>query len=224
MASIERKLQNIRQRLMSENEANSGQNGDSPPPPTPNTPLNHNQNRLTGHTNQGYQSPTTPNRSDSRPVQQFPFRQYSLSATQRTSNNNLQLNLNQASHRNNNRSQSLNAQCLSPRPRPRNCRSLHWFINLCYNLFLPISVLIGSSFSQGRPGSPSRSGKPLPLSLGIESPEKPNLTVNKFNNANDDQKLNDKFKQNNSVLIIDRQVRQVPIVCAYFNWFCLRNI
>lgn len=125
MASIERTLQNLKQRLNMENET-SNQNGSSPQQ-TSNPLINHNQNRSTGQTNPGFGSPTTPSRAESRPVQQFPFRQYSLSAVQRTQNNNLQLNFSQVSNRNNNRqqnsSQSLNAQCLSPRPRPRNCQS-----------------------------------------------------------------------------------------------------
>lgn len=139
MASIEKQLQNLRQRLNMENE-NLGQNGPTPQPPNPS--VNHNQNRINDRPNSGTQS-TTPvrNRPDGRfqaTVQQFPRRQYSLSATQRQSNNNLQLNFNQLSNnRNNNRqqngstSQSLNAQCLSPRPRPRNC----WLLFTTHSAF-----------------------------------------------------------------------------------------
>ncbi|CAG2112083.1 unnamed protein product [Medioppia subpectinata] len=218
MASIEKQLQNLRQRLNLENNDSSfGQNGAHnqtagaathssqtnsplhhsrrPPPPPPPTNQSSLSSPSTGSQPPPLQTPPTPPTPSYRvgpgwtpgaPVQQFPRRQYSLSATQRQSNNNLQLNLSHVltNNRNNNDqntavgSQSLNAQCLSPRPRPRN-------------------LIIGNNLSPGRPGSPSRNVKPIPF-------PKPNaMTVNKFNNANDDQKLNEMFRQNNSLLNID---------------------
>ncbi|CAG2183596.1 unnamed protein product, partial [Oppiella nova] len=65
-----------------------------------------------------------------------------------------------------------------------------------------VAVLIGGGLSPGRPGSPSRNVKPIPLNLSQNLQQNPN-EENKFNNKNDDQKLNEMFRQNNSVLTVD---------------------
>jgi hypothetical protein len=127
MASIEKQLQNLKLRLRQENENQNGSTSSTPRNDMNGIQTNDNQKRTeTSRESIGTQMSST--------VQQFPRRQYSLSATQRQQSSHLQLNLTQVSNNRNNisntnvfnrhngsHSQSLNAQCLSPRPRPRQC-------------------------------------------------------------------------------------------------------
>lgn len=65
-------------------------------------------------------------------------------------------------------------------------------------------MLIGNNMSEGRPCSPSRAIKP---SLGLFPPNANNFESSlRNNNAGDDIKLNEMFKQNNSLLTIDGKV------------------
>ncbi|CAG2179350.1 unnamed protein product, partial [Oppiella nova] len=183
MASIEKQLQNLRQRLNLENESTPpfghNANGSATHSPQTNSAANHIPSRRPPpppppqHQTSDPSLSTLPTRTPPTPptpayrappgwtpapVQQFPRRQYSLSATQRQSNQNLQLNLSHVTTAPGaapNSSQSLNAQCLSPRPRPRN-------------------LLIGGGLSPGRPGSPSRNVKPIPLNLSQNLQQNPN--------------------------------------------------
>ncbi len=79
--------------------------------------------------------------------------------------------------------------------------------------FFSVPVIIGNS-PQGRPGSPSRAIKPMPLSLFPSNGDdfQPNSRNNKFNNEKDDKILNEKFNQNNSVLTVDGKVNLISIV------------
>jgi hypothetical protein len=203
MASIEKQLQNLKLRLRQENENQNGSTSSTTRNDMNGIQVSNDNQKRTESSREsiGTQISST--------VQQFPRRQYSLSATQRQPNTHLQLNLTQVSNNRNNtsntnvfnrhngsHSQSLNAQCLSPRPRPRQ-----------------LPVIIGNS-PQGRPGSPSRAIKPMPLSLFPSSGDdfQPNSRNNKFNNEKDDKILNEKFNQNNSVLTIEGKVNLISIV------------
>ena len=62
-------------------------------------------------------------------------------------------------------------------------------------------MVIGKQISPGRPGSPSRNFTKLDLGLKNHGNSR-----NNNSNSSDDIKLNEVFKQNNSVLTVDGKV------------------